>query len=327
MEGIADVIGGRIHAMFAPATSVIPQVQAGKLKAIAVTEQQPHLACARCADHVRSGPFRLRGDDVERPVRAGRDAARGRRTARRGGDQGGRVAGPAIEDQVQWRRPDRHGRRRNSRSICRRTSADGPMRSRPPASSRNRLQHERDGEGGERIRRNLGRPSPGRGRLRARQRDVEDARRRRDPALCPSPAAWPRHSARARALGGRPHHRELRQLLSRRLPRLADAMVQGRRPIPGARAQGAGEQLSRNRGADDLHRRGLLSHRRLHASRHRPPAAGNATFDAACRRSLLGGGAAVLAALRADRNSLRRHDVASVPAPAARVCSVRPASF
>jgi tripartite-type tricarboxylate transporter receptor subunit TctC len=37
MEGIADVIGGRTHAMFAPATSVIPQVQAGKLKAIAVT--------------------------------------------------------------------------------------------------------------------------------------------------------------------------------------------------------------------------------------------------------------------------------------------------
>jgi tripartite-type tricarboxylate transporter receptor subunit TctC len=37
MEGIADVIGGRTHAMFAPATSVMPQVQAGKLKAIAVT--------------------------------------------------------------------------------------------------------------------------------------------------------------------------------------------------------------------------------------------------------------------------------------------------
>ena len=37
MEGIADVIGGRTHAMFAPATSVIQQVQAGKLKAIAVT--------------------------------------------------------------------------------------------------------------------------------------------------------------------------------------------------------------------------------------------------------------------------------------------------
>ena len=37
MEGIADVIGGRTHAMFAPASSVMPQVQAGKLKAIAVT--------------------------------------------------------------------------------------------------------------------------------------------------------------------------------------------------------------------------------------------------------------------------------------------------
>jgi tripartite-type tricarboxylate transporter receptor subunit TctC len=37
MEGIADVIGGRTHAMFAPASSVMPQVQAGKLRAIAVT--------------------------------------------------------------------------------------------------------------------------------------------------------------------------------------------------------------------------------------------------------------------------------------------------
>ena len=37
MEGIADVLAGRTHAMFAPASSVIPQAQAGKLKAIAVT--------------------------------------------------------------------------------------------------------------------------------------------------------------------------------------------------------------------------------------------------------------------------------------------------
>jgi len=37
MEGIADVMGGRTHAMFAPASSVMPQAQAGKLKAIAVT--------------------------------------------------------------------------------------------------------------------------------------------------------------------------------------------------------------------------------------------------------------------------------------------------
>jgi tripartite-type tricarboxylate transporter receptor subunit TctC len=37
MEGIADVMGGRTQAMFAPASSVMPQVQAGKLRAIAVT--------------------------------------------------------------------------------------------------------------------------------------------------------------------------------------------------------------------------------------------------------------------------------------------------
>jgi tripartite-type tricarboxylate transporter receptor subunit TctC len=37
MEGIADVIGGRTQAMFAPASSVMPQVQAGKLRALAVT--------------------------------------------------------------------------------------------------------------------------------------------------------------------------------------------------------------------------------------------------------------------------------------------------
>ena len=37
MEGITDVIADRTHAMFAPASTVMPQVQAGKLKAIAVT--------------------------------------------------------------------------------------------------------------------------------------------------------------------------------------------------------------------------------------------------------------------------------------------------
>lgn len=37
MEGIADVIGGRTHGMFAPVSNAMPQIQAGKLKAIAVT--------------------------------------------------------------------------------------------------------------------------------------------------------------------------------------------------------------------------------------------------------------------------------------------------
>jgi len=36
-EGIADVMAGRTHAMFTPGGIAIPQIQAGKLKAIAVT--------------------------------------------------------------------------------------------------------------------------------------------------------------------------------------------------------------------------------------------------------------------------------------------------
>jgi tripartite-type tricarboxylate transporter receptor subunit TctC len=37
MEGITDVIAGRTHAMFAPASTVMPQAQAGKLRPIAVS--------------------------------------------------------------------------------------------------------------------------------------------------------------------------------------------------------------------------------------------------------------------------------------------------
>jgi tripartite-type tricarboxylate transporter receptor subunit TctC len=36
-EGIADIIGGRTHAMFAPVSTAMPQIEAGKLKALAVT--------------------------------------------------------------------------------------------------------------------------------------------------------------------------------------------------------------------------------------------------------------------------------------------------
>ena len=36
-EGAADVMAGRTHAMFAPGSTVLPQVEAGRLKALAVT--------------------------------------------------------------------------------------------------------------------------------------------------------------------------------------------------------------------------------------------------------------------------------------------------
>jgi tripartite-type tricarboxylate transporter receptor subunit TctC len=38
-EGLADAIAGRIHGMFAPSLTALPQIQAGKLKAIAVTSR------------------------------------------------------------------------------------------------------------------------------------------------------------------------------------------------------------------------------------------------------------------------------------------------
>ena len=37
MEGVADVLGGRIHGMFAPGSTAMPHVEAGALKALAVT--------------------------------------------------------------------------------------------------------------------------------------------------------------------------------------------------------------------------------------------------------------------------------------------------
>ncbi len=109
MEGITDVIGGRTHAMFAPASSVIPQVQAGKLKAIAVTggsrtslaPDVPTMSEAGLSGYevtMWNGLFAPAGTppEVVRPAGGG-------------GHQGGCLAGPAVEDQEQRRRPDRHG--------------------------------------------------------------------------------------------------------------------------------------------------------------------------------------------------------------------------
>lgn len=39
-EGVADVLAGRTHAMFAPASTVLPHIEAGKLKALAVTSRR-----------------------------------------------------------------------------------------------------------------------------------------------------------------------------------------------------------------------------------------------------------------------------------------------
>ena len=75
-------------------------------------------------------------------------------------------------------------------------------------------------------------------------------RRKGRPPRCAMPTTSARAglAAGARSRGDRSGDRRRRQLLPRRLPRLADAMVQGGRCVPGARPQGAGEQSPADRG-------------------------------------------------------------------------------
>jgi tripartite-type tricarboxylate transporter receptor subunit TctC len=60
-EGIADVIAGRTHAMFAPASTAMAQIQAGKLKAIAVTSRT---RTSRAPDVPTMGEVGLPGYEV-----------------------------------------------------------------------------------------------------------------------------------------------------------------------------------------------------------------------------------------------------------------------
>lgn len=46
---VTDLLGGNLEAMFAIIPAVLPQVRAGRLKALAVTAGAPQRACARCA--------------------------------------------------------------------------------------------------------------------------------------------------------------------------------------------------------------------------------------------------------------------------------------
>ena len=243
---------------------------------------------------------RLRGDHVERPVRAGGNAARRSWiSSRRRRPRRSRRRDLQSKIKIQWRRSDRHGSEGVSGLLCKRTSADGPTRSAPPASSRNSSSAWRHG------------------RVTTESETAETLADRKtvEEGYAFVNAMWKTQgavatlryvhhlphgralAARVRSGGARSRHRELRQLLSRRLPRLADAVVQGRRSVSRARSQGAGGRPPQDRGADAAVGGRLLSSRRLHASRHRPSAARDQAFDAASGGDLLGGGAAVLAAV------------------------------
>ena len=128
--------------MFAPASTAMPQIQAGKLKAIAVTSTArtalapdvPTMAEAGLPGYEVSmwnGLFAPAGTPPEVVDRLAAAATKAVVVAR-----------AAVEDQVQRRRSDRDGAEGVRGLPAERTSADGPTRSRPPASSRNNVSRE-----------------------------------------------------------------------------------------------------------------------------------------------------------------------------------------
>ena len=102
-QALTDLLGGQIEVMFAPTQTVIPQLQSGRLKAIAVTGTAAARRAAEPADRRRLGTARLSGAGLVRPARSEGDAAGGHRQAARRRRQGARAARRSQG-------PDRQGR-------------------------------------------------------------------------------------------------------------------------------------------------------------------------------------------------------------------------
>ena len=79
---ITDLIGGQIQVMFTTVASAASLVEAGQLRAIAVTSAE-RSAAFPAADRLGSRRPRLRGGSLVRPLCAGQDAARYHRSPER----------------------------------------------------------------------------------------------------------------------------------------------------------------------------------------------------------------------------------------------------
>ena len=76
---LLDLIGGTMDVMFDNLPSALPQIKAGKLKALAVTSAQRSAALPDVPTVAEAGAGQgLRGELVVRPARAGRHAGRHR---------------------------------------------------------------------------------------------------------------------------------------------------------------------------------------------------------------------------------------------------------
>ena len=80
---ITDLVGGHVPIMFDSAIAILPQIKAGKVKAIAITSAKRSADPARRADVRRGGHAGLRVLRVVRVLRAGEDAAGHHRQAQR----------------------------------------------------------------------------------------------------------------------------------------------------------------------------------------------------------------------------------------------------
>ena len=107
---VQDVIAGQVPMMVLDTAAGLPQIRAGKVKALAVMSKKRIAVAARRADARRAGREGLRGHRLARPVRAQGHAGGHRRAPERRDEQGHRHA--RGEGQARGLRPRGHADRR-----------------------------------------------------------------------------------------------------------------------------------------------------------------------------------------------------------------------
>ena len=106
-QSMTDVLAGRVPLMFGPAATVWSNVQAGKLKALAVTQPKRAAIAPDVPTMIEAGVRRLFGRHLDGTARAGRDAARDRRQAVARRQRGAEIERGAVADGAAGRRPAR----------------------------------------------------------------------------------------------------------------------------------------------------------------------------------------------------------------------------
>ena len=94
---VTDLLAGQIQMMFDPLQSVMSHVQAGKLRAIAVSSAARSPAATQCAHRRRVGLSRLRIHRVVGRICAGQSSRRGDRRARRRASSASSMAAPSDD--------------------------------------------------------------------------------------------------------------------------------------------------------------------------------------------------------------------------------------